>query len=128
MANKITQLVNKDGDNLYPLAGGILSDSVATDMIQDGAVTSDKIDSATLYPLIQSGTHNLNSAAWETIQFPHPFSTTPHVIATLNTQNAETATATWCKVANVSTTGFRAAVGTANGYGTGQVDWVATIL
>lgn len=48
MANKITQLVNKDGDNLYPLAGGILSDSVATDMIQDGAVTSDKIDSATI--------------------------------------------------------------------------------
>lgn len=49
MANKITQLVNKDGDNLYPLAGGILSDSVTTDMVQDGAVTSDKIDSTTLF-------------------------------------------------------------------------------
>ena len=48
MANKITQLVNKNGDNLYPLAGGIMSDSVTTDMIQDGAVTSDKIDSATI--------------------------------------------------------------------------------
>ena len=48
MANKITQLVNKAGDNLYPLAGGIMSDSVTTDMIQDGAVTSSKIDWTTL--------------------------------------------------------------------------------
>lgn len=47
MANKITQLVNKDGDNLYPLAGGILSDSVTTDMLQDESVTSDKIDWST---------------------------------------------------------------------------------
>lgn len=62
MANKITQLVNKDGDNLYPLAGGILSDSVATDMIQDGAVTSSKIDSTTLLD-IPSGTQQSEALA-----------------------------------------------------------------
>ena len=48
MANKITQLVNKDGDNLYPLSGGLLSDSVTTDMLQDESVTSDKIDWSTV--------------------------------------------------------------------------------
>ena len=72
MSNKIVQLENESGDNLYPIAGGALTGSisktmleegifagpelsepssvayVATDNIQDGAVTSDKIDSATL--------------------------------------------------------------------------------
>lgn len=48
MANKITQLVNKDGDNLYPLSGGLLSDSVTTDMLQDESVTSDKVDWTTI--------------------------------------------------------------------------------
>lgn len=43
MANKITQLVNKDGDNLYPLSGGLLSDSVTTDMLQDESVESSKL-------------------------------------------------------------------------------------
>lgn len=90
--------------------------------------TSDKIGSATLFPLIQSGTHYITSSAWETIQFPHAFDSIPHIAATLNTQQSETQTATWVKIANVSKTGFRAAVGTANGYGTGQVDWIATVL
>ena len=68
MSNKIVQLENEAGDNIYPLAGGALTGSisktmleegvfegpelsepssvayVATDNIQDGAVTSDKID------------------------------------------------------------------------------------
>ena len=48
MANKITQLVNKDGDNLYPLSGGTISDSITTDMLQDESVTSDKIDWSTI--------------------------------------------------------------------------------
>jgi hypothetical protein len=48
MANIVTQLQNKDGDNLYPLAGGMAADSVTTQMIQDGAVTSDKVDWTTL--------------------------------------------------------------------------------
>ena len=47
MANKITQLVNESGDNLYPLAGGMAADSIDTEMLKDGSVTSDKIDSAT---------------------------------------------------------------------------------
>ena len=44
MVNKVVQLQNKDGDNLYPLSGGTASDSITTDMLQDGSVTSDKID------------------------------------------------------------------------------------
>lgn len=48
MANKITQLVNESGDNLYPLAGGMASDSITTAMLKDNSVTSDKIDWATL--------------------------------------------------------------------------------
>lgn len=47
MANKITQLVNESGDNLYPLAGGMAADSIGTEMLKDGAVTSDKIDYTT---------------------------------------------------------------------------------
>lgn len=43
MANIVTQLQNKDGDNLYPLAGGMAADSITTAMIQDGAVTTGKI-------------------------------------------------------------------------------------
>lgn len=44
MTNKITQLVNESGDNLYPLAGGMAADSIGTEMLKDGSVTSDKID------------------------------------------------------------------------------------
>lgn len=48
MANKITQLVNESGDNLYPLAGGMAADSIGTEMLKDGSVTSDKIDWTTM--------------------------------------------------------------------------------
>lgn len=48
MANKITQLVNESGDNLYPLAGGMAADSIGTEMLKDGSVTSDKIDWTTI--------------------------------------------------------------------------------
>lgn len=48
MANRIIQLQDETKtDNLYPLAGGMASDSITTAMIQDGAVTSQKIASAT---------------------------------------------------------------------------------
>ena len=50
MANKIVQLQNKDGDNIFPVSAGLASDSVTTDMIQDGAVTDEKIDFSTLKP------------------------------------------------------------------------------
>ena len=72
MSNKIVQLENENGDNIYPIAGGALTGSisktmleegvfegpelsepstvayVATDNIQDGAVTSDKIGWTTI--------------------------------------------------------------------------------
>ena len=79
MSNKIVQLENEAGDNIYPLAGGALTGSisktmleegvfegpelskpssvayVATDNIQDGAVPSAKIASGVV-PQILSGT------------------------------------------------------------------------
>lgn len=73
MANKITQLVNKDGDNLYPLSGGLLSDSVTTDMLQDESVTPDKIDWTTINGsgsitlgniLIQWGKYRVSNGTW----------------------------------------------------------------
>lgn len=45
---KIVQLQNKDGEDIYPLAGGTAADSISTNMLENGAVTSDKIDSTTL--------------------------------------------------------------------------------
>ena len=55
MANKVVQLINEDNDNLYPLSGGVLSDSITTDMLKDDSVTSDKIDSTTLYEYTGTG-------------------------------------------------------------------------
>lgn len=43
MADKVVQLEDKTGDNLYPLAGGMAANSITTAMLQDGAVTGDKL-------------------------------------------------------------------------------------
>jgi hypothetical protein len=43
VANKIIQLQNKTGDNLFPVAGSMKGDSVTTAMLQDDAVTNAKI-------------------------------------------------------------------------------------
>lgn len=48
MVDKIVQLVDKDNNNIYPLSRGVAADSIDTNAIQDGAVTSQKIDSATI--------------------------------------------------------------------------------
>lgn len=58
MANIVTQLQNKDGDNLYPLAGGMAADSITTEMLQDAAVTSDKIDFTTYSKIVASLSSN----------------------------------------------------------------------
>ena len=87
MSNKIVQLENKSGDNLYPIAGGALTGSisktmleegifegpelsqpssvayVATDNIQDGAVTSDKIDWTTSTPVYAQHTWQRTNVA-----------------------------------------------------------------
>ena len=48
MSNRIIQLTDKStNDNLYPLAGGMASDSITTAMLQDNSVTSEKIDFTT---------------------------------------------------------------------------------
>lgn len=48
MANNIVQLQDDSGNDAFPIAGGMAADSITTQMIQDGAVTSDKIDFTTL--------------------------------------------------------------------------------
>lgn len=48
MADKIVILEDKDGNNIYPITRGLAANSVDTNAIQDGAVTSDKIDWTTL--------------------------------------------------------------------------------
>ena len=42
MADKIVQLKDKNSNNLYPVSGSSLADSVSTGAIVDGAVTPDK--------------------------------------------------------------------------------------
>lgn len=49
MADKIVILEDENGNNIYPITRGLAANSVDTNAIQDGAVTSSKIDSAT-YP------------------------------------------------------------------------------
>ena len=48
MADKIVQLVDKDNNNVYPIAGALAQGSVTTSTINDGAVTAEKIDFSTL--------------------------------------------------------------------------------
>ena len=49
MADKVLTLTNKDGtDNIYPIAGGMMANSISTAMLQNGSVTSDKIDWTTI--------------------------------------------------------------------------------
>lgn len=42
MANNIVQLTDDTNNNIFPIAGGMASDSITTAMLQDGAVTEDK--------------------------------------------------------------------------------------
>ena len=44
MANKVVQLIDKDDNNIFPVAGSMAGDSIATGMIQDDAITTAKID------------------------------------------------------------------------------------
>ena len=48
MADKVVQLVDKDNNNVYPIAGALAQGSVNTSTINDGAVTANKIDFSTL--------------------------------------------------------------------------------
>ena len=65
MADRIVKLEDKAGDNLYPIAGGMAADSVTTDMIQDGAVTTDKVDLASFIVANMSGEYTTTSTNME---------------------------------------------------------------
>lgn len=43
MSNNIVQLVDKDSNNIFPIAGSMAADSITTAMIQDESVTPEKI-------------------------------------------------------------------------------------
>ena len=47
MADKIVILEDAEGNNIYPISRGLATNSVDTNAIQNGAVTSAKIDSTT---------------------------------------------------------------------------------
>lgn len=61
MAEKIVQLIDNQGNNVYPVAGSMKQGSVTTNMLNDGAVTADKIDDGAVtnakidYSTIQGG-------------------------------------------------------------------------
>lgn len=55
MTEKIVQLIDKDNNNVYPVAGSLKQGSVTTSTINNKAVTADKIDFST----IDSGWVNL---------------------------------------------------------------------
>ena len=48
MTEKIVQLIDNEGDNIYPVAGALKSGSVTTSTIANNAVTAPKIDFSTL--------------------------------------------------------------------------------
>lgn len=48
MANNIVQLKDYNGNDVFPIAGGMDADSITTQMLKNSSVTSDKIDSATI--------------------------------------------------------------------------------
>ena len=58
MADKIVQLIDKDGNNVYPVAGSLAQNSVTTSSINDGAVTVDKL------ALSYSTTEQNTGATW----------------------------------------------------------------
>lgn len=58
MANQIVQLTDKDENNIFPIAGGMASDSITTAMLQDGVVTTAKLASNAVNSAIKT-TSNL---------------------------------------------------------------------
>lgn len=64
MADRIVQLIDKDNNNIYPVAGSMAGDSIMTAMLQDGAVTTAKVanNSVTEDKVAQSAVRRLFSA------------------------------------------------------------------
>lgn len=98
MADIVTTLKSKSGDNIYPIAGGMINDSVSTAMLKDSAVTtakiagkavtSDNIDWTT-FPVKamyagEGSITDIGSTAWHFVYVSVPagvFTTTPIAVA-----------------------------------------------
>lgn len=104
-----------------------LTPPVQTNMIADGAVTSDKIDWTTF---IKTGTvkveyqANNTSGGFAAVTFDTPFKNTPIVFAQDLLANGSVSSVT---VSKVTTTGFRVLARTTNSSsaGTATVNWLA---
>lgn len=70
MADKIVQLKDKNSNNLYPISGSSLAESVSTGAIVDGAVTTAKIaDGAVTTNKIADGAVTADKIDFTTISF-----------------------------------------------------------
>ena len=47
MANQVVQIIDNNGNDIYPVAGALMQGAVTTSTINDGAVTASKIDFTT---------------------------------------------------------------------------------
>lgn len=59
MANQIVTLKDDNNNPTFPIAGGMAEDSITTQMLKDGSVTSEKIDFATFD--ISAGTVSISN-------------------------------------------------------------------
>ena len=76
--------------------------------------------------LIQYNSTTITNAAWQTITFPIAFVTDIlTVLTTINTNSAESNIVAMAKQSNKTLTTFRGVLVTPDGYGTGNIEWLA---
>lgn len=69
MADKIVILEDENGNNIYPITRGLAANSVDTNAIQDGAVTSSKIDWTTLGDTLWTNPNPTQTFPAQTVSF-----------------------------------------------------------
>ena len=101
MAEKIVQLIDKDNNNLYPVAGSLKQGSVTTSTIDDGAVTADKINFSSLgfvckaCPRLDFKTSSTSFGSVFPSGWDLTFSTVTHGVYEITAQTEFTANIPW---------------------------------
>ena len=85
MANQIVTLKDDNNNPTFPIAGGMAENSITTQMLKDGSVTSDKIDWTTLGSL---ELNNVTTSANGNIPTTIPVATAVPISANCNDNNA----------------------------------------